>query len=123
MLHDKLPVVTADKTQLIQLFQNLIGNAIKFKKEDVPPKIHISCKKDDECKYIFNVSDNGIGIEPQYSDRIFEVFKRLHTIDEYRGAGIGLAISKRIVKCHGDRIWVESELCRGSTLYFTIRST
>lgn len=121
--HDKLPVVTADKTQLIQLFQNLIGNAIKFKKEDVPPKIHISCKKDDEGKYIFSVSDNGIGIEPQYSDRIFEVFKRLHTIDEYRGAGIGLAISKRIVECHGGRIWVESELGRGSTFYFTIRST
>lgn len=121
--HDKLPVVTADKTQLIQLFKNLIGNAIKFKKEDVPPKIHISCKKDDEGKYIFNVSDNGIGIEPQYLDRIFKVFKRLHTIDEYRGAGIGLAISKRIVECHGGRIWVESELGRGSTFYFTVGPT
>ncbi|MEN4029336.1 MAG: PAS domain S-box protein [Methanobacterium sp.] len=121
--HDKLPLVTADETQFIQLFQNLIGNAIKFKKEDVPPKIHISCKKDDEGKYIFSVSDNGIGIEPQYRDRIFEVFKRLHTIDEYRGAGIGLAISKRIVECHGGRIWVESELGRGSAFYFTIGST
>ncbi|MEN4029024.1 MAG: MEDS domain-containing protein [Methanobacterium sp.] len=118
--HDKLPLVTADETQFIQLFQNLIGNAIKFKKEDVPPKIHISCKKDDEGKYIFSVSDNGIGIEPQYQNRIFEIFKRLHTIDEYRGAGIGLAISKRIVECHGGRIWVESELGKGSIFYFVL---
>ena len=119
--HNKLPMVNADKGQLIQLFQNLIENAIKFRKPDISPKIHISARKDDEkMGYIFNVSDNGIGIEPQYTNKIFEVFKRLHTVDEYKGAGIGLAISKRIIERHGGKIWVESELGNGSTFYFTI---
>lgn len=121
--HDKLPTVIADKGQLTQLFQNLIENAIKFKKEDIPPKIHISAVKDEKKnEYIFTVSDNGIGMEPQYTDKIFEVFKRLHTIDEYRGAGIGLAISKRILERHGGRIWVKSELGKGSTFYFTLNT-
>ena len=117
--YDKLPVLTADKGQLIQLFQNLIENAIKFKKPDIPPQIHISSRKDKEM-YIFSVTDNGIGMEPQYTGKIFEVFKRLHTIDEYKGAGIGLAISKRIIERHMGKIWVESELNRGSTFYFSI---
>lgn len=119
--HDELPIVTADENQLIQLFQNLIGNAIKFKKHEVLPKIRISARKDPQKnEYVFSVSDNGIGMETQYTDKIFEVFKRLHTIDEYRGTGIGLAIAKRIVERHGGRIWVESELGKGSTFYFTI---
>ncbi len=119
--HDKLPTVIGDKTQLIQLFQNLVSNAIKFKKQDVPPKIHISCHKDEKNnEYVFSVYDNGIGLEPQYRDRIFEVFKRLHAMDEYKGAGIGLAISKRIIERHGGQIWVESELGKGSTFYFTM---
>ena len=119
--HDRLPPVIADRNQLIQLFQNMISNAIKFKKKDVTPKIHISARKDEKKgEFIFSVSDNGIGLEPQYRDKIFEVFKRLHTMDEYKGAGIGLAISKRIIERHGGRIWVESELNRGSTFYFTL---
>lgn len=118
--HDRLPTVIADRNQLIQLFQNLISNAIKFKKLDVPPKIYISVKDEEKGEYVFGVSDNGIGLEKQYKDRIFEVFKRLHAMDEYKGAGIGLAISKRIVERHGGRIWVESKLGVGSTFYFTI---
>lgn len=119
--YDKLPIIMADKGQLIQLFQNLIENAIKFRKPDISPKIYISARKDPQKnEYIFSVSDNGIGMEPQYTDKIFEVFKRLHTMDEYRGAGIGLAISKRILDRHGGHIWVESELGKGSTFYFNI---
>ena len=116
---DPLPVIFADKDQIIRVFQNLIGNALKFRKEGVQPKIHVSARKEDN-EYIFSVSDNGIGLEVQYSDKIFEVFKRLHTIGEYQGAGIGLAIVKRIIDRHGGRIWVESELGKGSTFYFTI---
>jgi PAS domain S-box-containing protein len=119
--HDLLPVITADRGLLVKLFQNLIENAIKFRKPDEHPKIHISAYLDKKNKeYVFSVADNGIGIETQYSDKIFEIFKRLHTIDEYRGTGIGLAICKRIVERHGGHIWVESELGRGSTFYFTI---
>ncbi|HML06311.1 MAG TPA: ATP-binding protein, partial [Methanobacterium sp.] len=119
--HDPLPTVTADKGLLTQLFQNLIGNAIKFRKRDVPPRIHISASLDEKNnEYIFKVSDNGIGMEEQYTDKIFEVFKRLHTMDEYRGTGIGLAISKKIVERHSGRIWVESILGKGSTFYFTL---
>jgi len=119
--HDKLPIITADEKQLIQLFQNLIGNAIKFKKPDEPPKIHILSKKDEENKeYILGVSDNGIGMDQQYAGRIFELFQRLHTRDEYKGTGIGLAVAKKIVERHSGRIWVESELGAGSTFYFTI---
>jgi PAS domain S-box len=119
--YDKLPNVFADPDQIIRLFQNLIGNAIKFKKKDVPPKIHIAVKRDlENGEYIFSISDNGIGMKEQYSGKIFEVFKRLHTMDEYEGTGIGLAISKRIVERHGGRIWVESKFGVGSTFYFTL---
>ena len=119
--HDPLPVINGDSKQVVQLFHNLIENAIKFRKEDVPPKIHISASLDEEKnEYVFSVADNGIGLELQYSDKIFEIFKRLHTIDEYRGTGIGLAICKRIVERHGGRIWVKSELGKGATFYFTI---
>ncbi|HEX3014491.1 MAG TPA: PAS domain S-box protein, partial [Methanobacterium sp.] len=119
--HDNLPVVIADEKQLIQLFQNLIGNAIKFKKPDEPPKIHILSRIDREnSEYILGVSDNGIGMEQQYAGRIFELFQRLHTRDEYKGTGIGLAVAKKIVERHGGKIWVESEVGKGSTFYFTI---
>jgi light-regulated signal transduction histidine kinase (bacteriophytochrome) len=111
----------ADKRQMIQLFQNLIGNAIKFKKPDEPPKIHIKARKDkNRNEHVFSVRDNGIGMDQQYAERIFIIFQRLHTQDEYEGTGIGLAVSKRIVERHGGHIWVESEPSTGSTFYFTI---
>ncbi|MGB9979272.1 sensor histidine kinase [Methanobacterium sp.] len=119
--HDPLPVVFGDKSQLLLLFQNLITNAIKFRKEDEPPKIHISAYKDlENNEHIFSIADNGIGIEKQYFDRIFTIFQRLHTREEYQGTGIGLSIAKRIVEGHGGRIWVESELGEGSTFYLTL---
>jgi light-regulated signal transduction histidine kinase (bacteriophytochrome) len=100
---------------------NLIGNAIKFKKVDEPPKIHVSAHKDEERgEYLFSVADNGIGMEPQYLERIFVIFQRLHTRDVYKGTGIGLAIVKRIVERHGGCVWVESSFGVGSTFYFTI---
>ncbi|WP_414469009.1 PAS domain S-box protein [Methanobacterium sp. ACI-7] len=116
---DRLPVITADEDQITRVFQNLLGNALKFRKKGIKPEIHISAQKTDN-EYIFSVNDNGIGIEEQYTDRIFEIFKRLHSIGEYQGAGIGLAIVKRIIDRHGGRIWVKSSLGKGSTFYFTI---
>jgi chemotaxis family two-component system sensor kinase Cph1 len=117
--HDPLPTVMADRTQLMQLFQNLIGNAIKFKQPDQRPEIHIGVQRQDDT-WLFSVRDNGIGIDPQFADRIFVIFQRLHTRDEYPGGGMGLAICKKIVECHRGRIWVESELGQGATFYFTI---
>jgi light-regulated signal transduction histidine kinase (bacteriophytochrome) len=116
--HDPLPEVMADKIQLAQVFQNLVANAIKFHGEKAP-KIHISAEKK-ASEWVFSVQDNGIGINPQYSEKIFEVFKRLHKRDEYPGTGIGLAVCKKIVDRHGGHIWVESEPGKGSTFYFTL---
>jgi PAS domain S-box-containing protein len=116
--NDPLPKVIADSTQLGQVFQNLIANGIKFHGEEAP-EIHISVEKKEK-KWQFSVKDNGIGIDPQYSEKIFEVFKRLHRKEEYAGTGIGLAICKKIVERHGGHIWVESELGKGSTFYFTL---
>ena len=116
-----LPKVTADKSQLVKVFQNLISNAIKFKKENKQPQIHISVRKDSQKnQYLFCIQDNGIGMDSQYAERIFTLFQRLHTIDEYHGTGIGLSVAKRIVERHGGCIWVESELGVGSTFYFTL---
>ena len=115
--HDALPTVCADESLLLQLFQNLISNALKFRGKDLPA-IHISAKSK-ENEYVFSVHDNGIGIDPQYKDRIFIIFQRLHG-REYQGTGIGLAVCKRIVERHGGRIWVESESGKGSTFFFTI---
>ncbi|NMG07378.1 ATP-binding protein [Brasilonema sp. UFV-L1] len=116
--YNELPTVMADSTQLMQLFQNLIGNAIKFR-SDKPPEIHVEATRTED-EWLFSVRDNGIGLNPQFSDRIFVIFQRLHTRDEYPGTGMGLAICKKIVECHRGRIWVESQLGEGATFYFTI---
>jgi PAS domain S-box-containing protein len=115
---DSLPEVMADHLQLEQLFQNLISNAIKFQGKE-KPRVHIGVAELDDA-WEFSIKDNGIGIEPQYVDRIFVIFQRLHTQEEFPGTGIGLAICKRIVERHGGRIWVESEFKNGSTFYFTL---
>ncbi|MBU1076873.1 MAG: PAS domain S-box protein [Spirochaetes bacterium] len=116
--YDKLPVLQADENQMIQLFQNLIGNALKFSKGP-SPKVHISVKENKEF-YTFSIKDNGIGIESQYFDRIFIIFQRLHDKSVYGGTGIGLAVCKRIVERHEGKIWVESNPDKGSTFYIRI---
>ena len=116
--HDLLPTVMGDSGQLAQLFQNLIGNGIKYRNSRAP-EIHVSCRREGQ-DWLFAVKDNGIGIDPQYAERIFIIFQRLHTRQEYPGTGIGLAVCKRIVERHGGRIWVESTLGQGSTFWFTI---
>ena len=116
--HDRLPTVQADGTQLVQLFQNLIGNSIKFR-DTQTPRVHVAAERK-ASEWVFSVKDNGKGIAPQYAGRIFEVFQRLHTRTEYPGSGIGLAISKKIVERHGGRIWVESQLNQGATFFFTL---
>jgi light-regulated signal transduction histidine kinase (bacteriophytochrome) len=116
--HDPLPEVMADPIQLSQLLQNLIGNAIKFRGEN-KPLIHISAKRKKK-EWVITVSDNGIGIPAEYTEKIFEMFQRLHNKKEYPGTGIGLATCKKIVERHGGRIWVESNPGRGSTFYFTL---
>jgi PAS domain S-box-containing protein len=118
---DPLPIVLGDETQLLQLFQNLIGNALKFHGEE-PPRIHLGVEPQDG-KWLFRVSDNGIGIEPQYAERIFTIFQRLHSRDEYPGTGIGLAVCKKIVERHGGRIWVESGPGAGATFCFLLQAS
>jgi light-regulated signal transduction histidine kinase (bacteriophytochrome) len=118
LTHDPLPRIMGDETQLGQLFQNLIANAIKFR-SDQSPEIHVGAVQENS-KWVFSIEDNGIGIDPEYADRIFVIFQRLHPDGEYPGSGIGLSISKRIVERHGGQIWVESKPGAGSTFFFTL---
>jgi light-regulated signal transduction histidine kinase (bacteriophytochrome) len=118
--HNNLPQVWADETQLVQLFQYLLDNAVKFRR-DIPPQIHIEAiRKEDFWEFI--IQDNGIGIKAEYYERIFMVFQRLHTREEYPGTGIGLPLCKKIVERHGGKIRVESEPGIGSTFYFTLKA-
>lgn len=116
---DNLPIVPADPAQWVQLFTNLIGNAVKYRRPHESPRIHVSVRqrRDEWC---FRVRDNGIGIESEYFDRIFQIFQRLHSEREYPGTGIGLAICQKIVESYGGRIWVESEIDVGSSFWFTV---
>ena len=116
--HDRLPVVRGDRIALTELFENLIGNAMKFKGADVPA-IHVGAQRLGT-DWRLSVRDNGIGINTRFEARIFEPFRRLHTRDEYSGSGMGLAICRKIVERHGGRIWVESEPGKGSTFFFTL---
>jgi light-regulated signal transduction histidine kinase (bacteriophytochrome) len=116
---DPLPTLPADRGQLARVFQNLIANAIKFRREDVTPRVHISAEREGNV-WTFAVADNGIGLDPVQAERIFQIFQRLYTDEEYPGLGIGLALCKRIVERHGGRIWMDSEPGAGSTFYFTL---
>jgi light-regulated signal transduction histidine kinase (bacteriophytochrome) len=132
--HDHLPTLLADEGQLVQLFQNLISNALKFHGPE-PPRIHVSARlqpaetgplsaighaERPSAHWLFAIRDNGIGLDPQFAERIFIIFQRLHTRVEHPGTGIGLAICKKIVERHGGRIWVDSAPGQGTTFYFTI---
>lgn len=117
--NDPLPVIPMDPTLMAQVFQNLIANAIKFRSPSRTPAVHVSAARDGKA-WRFSVKDNGIGIEKQYFERIFRVFQRLHTREEFPGSGIGLAVCEKIVVHHGGRIWLESEVDRGTTFYFTV---
>jgi two-component system sensor kinase len=116
--HDELPVVMGDESQLIRLLQNLMGNAIKFR-GDRQPRIHVGAERREQ-DWLFSIRDNGIGIAPEHCERVFKIFQRLHTREEYSGTGIGLAVCQKTVTRHGGRIWVESEHGNGSTFFFTI---
>ena len=117
--HDLLPIVRADEAQLGQVLQNLISNAIKYRQTHQRPEVHVSAHLQAE-EVVFQVRDNGIGFDPQYAERIFGLFKRLHSSGEYTGSGVGLAICRRIAERHGGRIWAESEPGKGSRFYFTL---
>lgn len=116
---EKLPTINCDELQIRQLFQNLISNGIKFRKANVFPRIRIAVQEKDG-KQIFSVSDNGIGLDMKYSENVFHIFSRLHTSDKYPGSGIGLAVCKKIVERHNGKIWLESEIGKGTTFYFTL---
>jgi light-regulated signal transduction histidine kinase (bacteriophytochrome) len=117
--HDSLPAITTNDMQLTQVFQNLIGNAIKYRSVRVPD-VHVSATRNGGGEWIFSVRDNGLGIEPRYFERIFILFQRLHGRKEFQGTGIGLAVCKKIVERLGGRIWVESQPEKGSTFYFAL---
>lgn len=115
----ELPTVHADQTGLLQVFQNLLSNALKYRHADRPPRIDIAAQRTNE-EHVFSVSDNGIGIDEQYFERIFEIFRRLHRDHEYPGAGVGLSVANRIVESHGGHMWVESTPGEGSIFFFTL---
>jgi light-regulated signal transduction histidine kinase (bacteriophytochrome) len=114
-----MPVVSGNSIQLVQLIQNLIENALKYRKMDIKPEIDISCERQDHM-WLVKIADNGLGIDPKYHTRIFELFQQLHAEGEYSGVGLGLAVCKKIVERHGGRIWVESTPGNGSTFLFTL---
>jgi light-regulated signal transduction histidine kinase (bacteriophytochrome) len=121
MIHfEDMPVLDADPAQMLQLFQNLISNAIKFRKEEEPPVIKIYASNNN-AHWQFSVEDNGIGIDQQYSEKIFVIFKKLHSKARFEGTGIGLSIAKKIVERHGGNIWFESAPGKGTTFYFTLQ--
>jgi len=115
---DPLPVIFSDPGQIARVLQNLIGNALKYRRE-APPQIHVSASLTD-AQWIFSVRDNGIGIDPKHAERIFQIFQRLHSTEAYPGTGIGLAISKKIIERHRGRVWLESTPGQGSTFFFSI---
>jgi light-regulated signal transduction histidine kinase (bacteriophytochrome) len=117
--YDSLPTIMMDETQLVQVFQNLIGNAIKYRRAE-PPLVHVSVTRNGGNEWVFSVRDNGMGMEPKYFERIFILFQRLHGQKEFEGTGIGLAMCKKIVNRLGGRIWVESQPTKGSTFYFAL---
>lgn len=117
--HDALPVIMTDETQLVQVFQNLVGNAIKYRSAEVP-QVNVSAKKNGDSEWIFSVRDNGLGIDPKYFEKIFVLFQRLHGQSEFEGTGIGLAMCKKIVDRLGGRVWVDSEPAKGSTFFFAL---
>jgi len=117
--HDPLPTVPCDQGQIVQLLQNLIGNAIKYRNGEAP-EVHVSCQRHGN-EWVFSVKDNGIGIPVNRQEQIFQIFRRLHARDSYGGGtGVGLTIAKKIVERHGGRLWVESEPSVGSTFYIAL---
>jgi PAS domain S-box-containing protein len=117
--HDALPSLPVDRGRMVRMFQNLVGNALKYRKPDEAPRVHVSAGRQG-AEWLFCVRDNGIGFEPEHAAAIFAPFKRLHASREYPGTGIGLAICSRIVKAHGGRIWAEAEPGKGATFFFTV---
>ena len=117
---DTLPVLNADVSDMKQLFQNLISNAIKYRKKNISPVITISSEEENGF-WKFSIADNGIGIDEKFSERIFIIFQRLHSRSQYEGTGIGLALCKKIVEIHDGKIWIKSEPGAGTTFYFTIK--
>lgn len=117
--HDPLPTLQVDRGQMVRLFQNLISNAVKYRKPDLPPKVHVRAEQKG-AEWVISIRDNGIGFDPKYASAIFAPFKRLHTAEEYPGSGVGLAICRRIVQAQGGRIWAESEPGEGTTFFFTL---
>ncbi|MEX2512939.1 MAG: ATP-binding protein [Cyclobacteriaceae bacterium] len=122
IIENNLPIIYSHPRFLVQVFQNLVGNAIKYSQKGLAPKIEISCRERPN-DWLLSVKDNGIGLDPSYSDKIFIIFQRLHTRDQFSGTGIGLAIVKKIVEYHGGKIWVDSEEGKGSTFFFTLPKT
>ena len=117
--HDPMPTLPVDRGQMVRLFQNLVGNAVKYRKPGQPSEVHISAEQKGT-EWVISIRDNGIGFDPQYASIIFAPFKRLHTAEEYPGTGVGLAICRRIVQAHGGRIWAESHPGEGTTVFFTL---
>ena len=117
--HDPLPTLAVDRGQMVRLFQNLIGNAVKYRKPGQAPEVHISAEQK-QTEWVISIRDNGIGFDPKYAKTIFEPFKRLHTAENYAGTGVGLTICRRIVQAQGGRIWAESQPDQGTTISFTL---